>query len=184
MALITQRLKAVSVNSKFKPGYHSDGGGLYLQVQKSGAKSWIFCYMHAGKSREMGLGRVADVSLKEAREKASKARNQLREGVDPIIARDALRRAQEVAEARGITFDQCAEQYIAAHKTGWRNAKHAGQWTNTLKTYASPVFGGLPVQVVDTPLVMKVLGVLWNGDPATGTRPKTETATRVRGTRG
>jgi integrase len=96
-----------------------------------------------------------------------------RKASTPIEARDVLLRANKVTEARGVTFDKCAEDYIAAHRASWKNAKHADQWKNTLATYASPVFGALPVQAVDTPLVLKVLEPLWS--------KKTETATRLRG---
>lgn len=72
-----------------------------------------------------------------------------------------------------MTFDQCAEAYITAHRPSWKNAKHADQWTNTLATYASPVFGQLPVAAIDTGLVVKCLNPIWGS--------KTETATRLRG---
>jgi len=173
MAQRINRLTAVSARTQAKPGYHADGAGLYLQVQPSGSKSWVFCFMRNGKSREMGLGKMTEVSLQQAREKAAQCRQQLREGLDPIDARDAILRAQEVTDARGMTFAECAEAYITAHRVSWRNPKHAEQWTATIDTYTRPVFGALPVQVVDTTLVMKVLDPLW------GT--KTETASRLRG---
>jgi integrase len=71
-----------------------------------------------------------------------------------------------------MSFDECAKAYIDAHKHGWKNAKHAEQWTNTLTTYASPIIGSLPVAEIDTALVMKVLNPIWAS--------KTETASRVR----
>jgi len=78
-----------------------------------------------------------------------------------------------LADAKMMTFDQCAEAYILAHKAGWKNAKHGDQWTNTLNTYASPIFGHLPVAAIDTGLVVKCLAPIWES--------KTETAGRVRG---
>lgn len=72
-----------------------------------------------------------------------------------------------------MTFDQCAKAYIAAHKASWKNAKHIDQWTATLNTYASPVFGKLPVAEVDTALVVRCLSPIWEG--------KHETASRLRG---
>ena len=59
------------------------------------------------------------------------------------------------------------------HEAGWRNAKHRDQWRNTIKTYASPEFGALPVQAADVSLVMKVLEPIWYTKP--------ETASRLRG---
>ena len=168
-----ERLTAKGVKHKCKAGYHADGVGLYLQVSRSGSKSWILRYMRLGRAREMGLGSLNAFSLEEARSKAAQQRKLLAEGIDPIEAREARRRELALEDARGITFDQCAERYIESHKVGWRNAKHAAQWAATLRTYASPVFGTLPVQAIDTGLVTKALEPIW--------RTKTETATRVRG---
>ena len=72
-----------------------------------------------------------------------------------------------------MTFRQCGEAYIAAHRAGWKNDKHAAQWPSTLTTYVYPVFGDQPVQVVDVGLVMKALEPIWT--------EKAETASRVRG---
>ena len=156
-----------------KPGYYGDGGGLWLQVSKTGTKSWIFRFTLARKQREMGLGAVHTVDLDVARAKAKECRLMLLEGKDPLEARQAAKIANALQVARLITFDQCAAAYIAAHRGGWKNVKHASQWENTLATYASPVIGSLPVAAVDTALLVSVLSPIW------GT--KTETATRLRG---
>jgi hypothetical protein len=68
---------------------------------------------------------------------------------------------ERLAAAKAMTFKQCAESYIAAHRAGWRNAKHAAQWDATLATYAHPAIGALPVQAIDTGLVLKVLEPIW-----------------------
>ena len=121
----------------------------------------------------MGLGPVHTVTLAEARDKAREARKLILEGVDPIEAKRARKQARALEAASAMVFKDCAEKYIAAHKAGWRNAKHADQWTSTLETYAYPVFGSLPVASIDTALVTKVLEPIW--------KEKTETASRVRG---
>ena len=72
-----------------------------------------------------------------------------------------------------MTFNQVRRSYITAHRAGWRNDKHAGQWEATLATYAAPVIGAMPVQPIDTGFVMKVIEPLW------ATKP--ETANRLRG---
>ena len=95
------------------------------------------------------------------------------QGIDPIAARSAERANAALDAARAMTFDQCRDAYIADHRAGWRNVKHASQWTNTLTAYVSPVFGKVPVAAIDTGLVTKVLRPLW------ATKP--ETAGRVRG---
>jgi integrase len=169
----TGRLTALKVERlKSKPGMYHDGGGLYLQITPSGA-SWVLRYMLNGKAREMGLGPVALFGLAEARVKALDARRLRHEGIDPIEHRRAAKVARALSDAKGITFRECAESYIKAHRAGWRNAKHAGQWEATIATYAEPVIGSLPVQVIDTALVLKVLEPIWTVTP--------ETASRLRG---
>jgi integrase len=120
----------------------------------------------------MGLGSVRDVDLAAARKKAQKCREQLDAGIDPLDARNAKHAQDALTEARSISFGKCAESYIAAHRAGWRNPKHADQWANTIKSYAGPVIGALPVQDVDTGLVCKVLEPIWT--------KKAETASRLR----
>ncbi len=153
----SNRLTALAIRKLKKPGLYADGGGLCLQVQEGPTKSWILRYMLARRPRKMGLGPLALVSLAEARDRALTYRKLLLAGIDPLEAR-AAERANAAAEAlRTITFNQCAEKYIAAHQEGWKNAKHAAQWEATLATYAKPIIGALPVQSVDTTAVMKVL---------------------------
>jgi integrase len=166
------KLTTLAVARAAEAGMHADGEGLYLQVGSGGAKSWIYRYTLHGKERYLGLGSASAVPLKRARELASAARLLRAEGIDPIDKRRGDRVADRVAAAKTITFDKCAEAYITAHEAGWRNAKHRAQWSATLKTYASPAFGHLPVADVDTDLVMRAIEPLW--------RTKTETASRVR----
>ncbi len=173
MARQQQRLSALQVTKLTKPGLYGDGGGLTLQITSAGAKSWLLRYMVAGKPFGMGLGPTHTVSLAEARQKALGARKLLLDGINPLVAKKQNKIAAALADAKMMTFDQCAEAYILAHKAGWKNAKHIAQWTNTLNTYASPVFGHLPVAEIDTGLVVKSLAPIWE--------IKNETATRVRG---
>jgi integrase len=173
MARLVDKLTPLAVSKATKPGYYGDGAGLVLQVSKAGTKSWLFRFTLSGKQREMGLGPVHTVSLPEARAKAKECRQLLLEGKDPLETRKASTLADALERARMMTFDQCAEAYIAAHRSGWKNPKHASQWENTLETYASPIIGKLPVALVDTAMVVKVLQPIWE--------IKTETATRLRG---
>jgi integrase len=173
MSREVHRLSAKSVEKLATPGYYCDGGGLYLQVSPSTSKSWIFRYSREGKSREMGLGSQRDVTLATARTKAGEARRQLADGVDPIRARDDTRAQERLQKAGTLSFSKCAEKYIAAHRAGWRNPKHAAQWMATLDTYAYPTIGNLAVRDVDTELVLRILEPIWSKKP--------ETASRLRG---
>ncbi len=168
-----QRLSALQVSKLTKPGLYGDGGGLTLQITTGGAKSWLFRFMVAGKPYGMGLGPTHTVSLAEARQQALAARKLLLAGVNPLTTKKEEKAAAALANARVMTFDQCAESYINAQKAGWKNSKHADQWASTIKAYASPVFGHLPVAEVDTVLVVKCLAPIWES--------KAETANRLRG---
>ena len=174
----TERLKALKVARESTPGMYADGKGLYLQVQAGGngiSKSWLYRYFDPARGREryMGLGSYPATSLVDAREKAAEQGRLRERGIDPIAHRDTQRAAQRVADAKAMTFDQCRDAYIAAHRSGWRSAKHAGEWLKTLKRYVTPVFGNLPVQSIDVALVTKVLEPIWSTKP--------ETAGRIRG---
>jgi integrase len=178
MARTVERLTSLKVSRLNVPGMYPDGRGLYLQVTESGA-SWVYRYMLAGKARWMGLGPLALYGLQDARAKALDARRLRHEGIDPIDARRTQRARQRLDAAKAVNFAECAETYINAHRPGWRNCKHAAQWEATLLTYAEPIIGALPVQAIDTALVMKVLEQKVDGAPLWQARP--ETAGRLRG---
>ena len=173
MARTIQKLKPLTVSRATKPGVYGDGAGLYLQVGPTGGKSWLFRYMLKGKAREMGLGAVHTITLTEARARATECRKLLMAGHDPIEVRKSATVAKLLQEATAMTFKQCAEEYIKTHKAGWKNAKHLTQWENTLRDYAYPTIGNIPIAAVDTDIVVKCVSPIWND--------KTETATRVRG---
>lgn len=156
-----------------KPGIYSDGGGLCLQVSAFETKAWVYRYMIAGRARKMGLGDFELVTLAEAREARRVAYALVKDGKDPINERAARKAALAAETAKALTFAECAEGYIDAHKAGWKSAKHAGQWRATLETYAYPVIGKLQVQDIVTAHIEKILRPIWT--------EKTETASRVRG---
>ena len=159
-----------------KPGEKlGDGGGLRLDVDRNGNKSWVFRYTSptTGRERFMGLGPARDVSLATARELASEARALVRQHKDPIEHRKEQRTAARVEASRAITFKVYAEQFIGGREGAWKNPRHRQAWRNSLRDYAYPIIGQLPIADVDTGAVLSVLRPIW------GT--KTETASRVRG---
>ncbi len=170
---VTGKLTPLRVEKLRKPGRYGDGGNLWLQVSKWGTKSWLFRYTIDGKQRQMGLGSADTVKLGEAREQARQARNWFLHGHDPIAQRDAERAAARADAAKGVTFKNASERYIAAHEAAWKNEKHVTQWRATLTTYAYPIMGDLSVAAIDTGLVTKVLEPIWTTKP--------ETASRLRG---
>src|SRR5712664_2623843 len=118
----TGKLSAVEVTKAKGPAVLHDGGGLYLRVSATGAKSWVFRFQLDGKRRDMGLGPYPEIGLAEARERALARRKQRHEGVDPLDARQAERQAQRLSAAKGRTFREVAEEFIGRNEAGWRNA--------------------------------------------------------------
>src|SRR5262249_5345698 len=97
----------------------ADGGNLYLQVTtgKDGAvrRSWVFRYELDGQRHDLGLGSLETFNLKEARERARVLRQQIADGIDPFAAKRQAKKdrlAKLAAEARAVTFRQCAEDCI------------------------------------------------------------------------
>lgn len=129
--------------------------------------------MVGAKRRDIGLGGFPDVPLAMVREKAREAKGQIRQGIDPVEQRKAVRGALMAAQAKGINFDECARLFLKSKTEEFSNHKHAAQWVSTLRDYASPVIGKLPVDTVELPHILKILEPIWS--------EKTETATRLRG---
>jgi len=159
-----KELGALAVSRLIKPGRWSVGGvdGLALQVTESGARSWVLRMTIAGKRREMGLGSFPTVTLAGARDKARLHRDGVGDGIDPIEQREAAVRALAAARAAQKSFDECCQAYLKAHETGWKSAKHAQQWRNTLDTYAAPVMGRLLVRDINTAHVLQVIEKDWS----------------------
>jgi integrase len=173
MARASNRLTAIAVARTTKPGFYADGHSLYLRIGPTGSKSWVFRYRLAGRLHDMGLGPLHTVSLADARSKALDLRRQRLDGTDPLTVKRESAAKARVADMKAMTFRECALAYIAAHRSGWKNAKHAAQWPATLEQYVFPVLGALAVQAVDVGLVMRVIEPIWHTKP--------ETANRVRG---
>jgi integrase len=156
--------------------------GIEPKIKPYVTKSWLFRFMRNGKDRKMGLGPFETTSLAKARELAQKKRDLLRQGIDPIAQAEAERAANKVEAAKQMTFKQCAEAYIKAHESGWKNAKHAAQWHAAFeetrrgsRVYpaATALLNDLPVAAIDTALVVRALEKIWYTTP--------ESASRIRG---
>jgi integrase len=173
MSHILGKLSALAVNRAKEKGLYGDGGGLYLQVGPVGNKAWLFRYMQHSKAHSLGLGALHAVSLADARMKAADCRKLLAAGLDPLDAKKKNLVQARLAAAKGTSFEACAKAYIEAHKASWRQERHAKQWDQALSKHAYPIIGKLPVQSVDTALVVKILEPIW--------QKKTETAKRLRG---
>jgi integrase len=163
-------LNARKVETLSNPGRHADGGNLYLSISDNGGKRWVFLYRFKGTRREMGMGSATrgHVSLAEARKAASEARSLIADGNDPLAAREARMQAERTIP----TFGAFADEYLASHRSKFRNDKHIAQWEMSLKTYCQPI-RSTRLNCVDTEAVLKVLQPIWVKIP--------ETASRLRG---
>ncbi len=144
------------------PGRHADGNGLYLFVQPSGTRSWIQRLLIRGRRRELGLGSVALVPLAEAREKALANRKLARQGGDPLAEK---RRSQGIP-----TFAEAAMRVLDQKRAGWRNPRHSREWISSLKRFAFPRIGKVPVSEVTSADVLEILTPLWHRKVSTAKR--------------
>ena len=127
MARLIQKLTEAKIRTLTDIKLHPDGAGLNLQVKPGGARSWIYRFTLSGRTRDMGLGALADVSLVKAREKASAARALVNDGIDPI----EHTRAQAVIPVApkrhsSPTFEEVAESYMADRLKRLRSEPHTG----------------------------------------------------------
>ncbi len=149
-------------------GKHNDGKGLWFEVKATGARRWFLRYTIGGMRREAGLGPYPEVSLAAARTEAARLRAVIASGRDPLAPPEP-----EPAAIVIPTFTQAAAAFIRQHRRAWSNPKHARQWVSTLKTYARPVIGHMPVDQVQTQHILAILQPLW--------LTRTETGKRVQG---
>lgn len=175
MARKAKELSALEVNRLVDVGHYAVGGvaGLYLYVTNTGARSWVLRTMVGGKRRHMGLGSFPEVPLARAKEKARIAKEEIAQGIDPILQRHAASSRLRAKQASEKTFEQAVQAYLESHGDSWKNPKHRAQWLSTLETYAFPQMGKLLVQDIGQEQVLNTLEPIW--------KTKTETASRLRG---
>ena len=162
-------------NLKIK-GRYTDSAtqGLNIQVKANGAKYWTFRYLYQGKRHDLGLGTYPAISLKDARARATAARNEINQGARPIAKWKPTAPVNQPAEPETRpTFSNFAKSCIDNKKAEWRNAKHGAQWYATIKDYADPVIGEKHLDEIDTDDILKILNPIWH--------TKTVTASRLRG---
>lgn len=174
MPKVAKQLSDRAVAALKTIGRHAVGGvpGLHLLVS-AGYRSWILRIQVGEQRKDMGLGPYPAVSLLEARERARKIHDDLRDGLIPVSPRRQQRSVLVAKAATEKTFHWCTEEYLKAKSSEWKNAKHRQQWENTLNAYAMPHLGHLPVSLIDLPHVLACLEPIWAS--------KNETASRLRG---
>ena len=132
---------------------HTDGGGMYLLVNKAG-KYWRMNYRFADKRKTLALGVYPAVSLEEARQAREKARKRLAQGVDPIAAKKEDR--QTTATAAANTFEAVAREFHALKAGGWSEG-HTVKWLRMNELYLFPHIGPLPLSTIKAPTLLAAL---------------------------
>jgi len=167
-------LSPLKVKSLNKPGTYADGLGLYLVCTPSSdrkriCKSWVFRFTHAGRVRDMGLGGLDCVPLADARAivKGLQAKRKADRQYDPIAEKRAERAARAKPTLKAVTFDEAAEQLIERKSVEWRGKTYRENWQQTLRDYASPIIGKLPVAEINIQHVCHVLDLIWTKLPTT-----------------
>ena len=137
--------------------------GLLLRVTPSGARQWILRAKIGNRRPDMGLGPYPEVSLAQARDKAREMKEKIRNGIDPLEEKRALKRSLLAEQISTLTFQKAMEEYIRMKSKEFRNPRQETQWTNSLNTYAIPHLGELPVREIDLPHIKQVLDPIWDG---------------------
>jgi integrase len=143
-----------------KPGKHSDGGGLYLQVASVGQASWVWRHKPKGEAKEKwrSIGPASVYKIEEAREIARNLRKAVHEGRDPF----QMLRADSARPA-GKTFATAMSEYLKAKSPHWAASNQA----RGLRRYEFlfgqiPEFVALPVKAIDQAAKNKALAT-WDG---------------------
>lgn len=164
--------KARKISSESKPLADSLTRGLYLFPSATpGIGKWIMCYVSpvTKKRRDMGLGRYPEVFIREARTSAQDARRLLESGADPL----EVRRLQEEERQHALTMPSFAEAARIVHaevSLGFKNTKHAAQWTNTLEQYVILEIGAVQVADLRAADFARCLKPIWTSKPETASR--------------
>lgn len=157
------KLSAVFIKNA-PPGKHEDGQGLRLIKRKDGGGQWVFRYMLHGRRREMGLGGLGVVSLKDAREIAASHRIGIARGIDPIRHRQQQR--QETERELNLLKDVALDAFNS-RKADLKGDGKAGRWFSPLELHVLPRLGGLPITELNQQDIREALEPIWHTKSAT-----------------
>ncbi|EJF86752.1 hypothetical protein MCY_00629 [Bartonella rattimassiliensis 15908] len=156
--VLMNRLNAKAV-ATLGAGKYNDGAGLLLHKRKDGGAQWLYRYTIHGRRREMGLGALRDVSLKQARETATKWRSVLREGRDPIEERNKQKRE---AISNLHYLKDIAVDTFENRKAELKDDKKAEDWFSPFKLHILPKLGCLPVSEITQTKIRNTLAPIWH----------------------
>ena len=152
------RLSAPKIKT-CEAGKYADGGGLWLVKREDDGGQWVLRVTIHGRRREMGLGSIADVSLKEAREAAEKHRAAVRGNLDPIKERERKRR--EAARNMHLLRDVALDAF-ESRKAELKGDGKAGRWFSPLQLHILPKLGKVPIAEIDQRDIRDTLAPIWH----------------------
>lgn len=156
------KLTAVAVKAAMaNPGTYQDGDGLVLRVDKRGGAYWVLRLQRDGKRQDIGLGSAKQMTLAEARQKATVLRKAVK-----VDHRDVLAEKKDEAAAK-VTFRAAATQYHSENEAGWKSTVYARQWLASLENYAFPKLGDMPTGSISSADIIAVLTPIWQEIPDT-----------------
>lgn len=163
-----KELSAIELR-RLPAGVHAVGGvaGLYLQVSDGGARSWLLRTMVGARRREIGLGSYPEVGLSVARQKAAETRECIRQGIDPVEKRKAMRAELFAAQRRGLTFERAVDLYMPIKAAELSEGKYRDQWRASIDQYATPSIGKMLVSEITLQDVLRVLEPIWTSTTVT-----------------
>jgi integrase len=138
-----------------KPYKLTDGEGMFMLVQTTGAKLWRLKYRHGGKEKLVSLGAYPETSLKQAREKRKAERERLAAGIDPAAKRKA-EKASAATSSEG-TFEAVAREWHRTVHIAKVSEGHAARTLVRLEQDAFPYIGSTPIGAVTAPVLLAVL---------------------------
>lgn len=173
------KLRDRAIKAKSLPGRYADGGGLYLQVQPGGSKSFVFMKTLAGKRQVLGLGSYPHVSLAAARERSSQLRTEIEAGelAGAFSSEFSLKEAKQLLAAKTaeektvilMTFERFAKEWMDKNLINLSNDKHRQQWYASLRDYAKPI-AKKPLSDITTHDILACLQPIWQAKPETPRR--------------
>lgn len=132
----------------------SDGGGLYIMLTPAGSPVWRLKYRINGKERLYAIGVFPEVGLEAARVQRDLVKAHLREGRDPLKARQLTKAT--TAASSDSTFVGATEEWLAKQKRDWSDI-HYLKSRQAIERDVLPFLGHLPVADITPAMVARVI---------------------------
>ncbi|WP_447877232.1 tyrosine-type recombinase/integrase [Serratia fonticola] len=147
-----------------------DGLGLYVQVSKTGKRYWRYKFRFEGVEKLYALGKYPEISLAEARQKHSEAKEKVAAGINPCHTRNVAKLMRTVKN--NTTFQQAALDLYHQRLQGKSEAKeHLSALLERLEQDVFPYIGERPVLEI-TPIELMTL--LLRKEQASDFTPETQ----------